>query len=180
MRPISHSAQAWGLLGGTLRGWQAMPLSMRLPPAPQSRRESHTAWTEGRAGWRHQLRVAGAGGQQEGQRFQPVLEPVPQRPGLGCISVPQQGSQASFCPAPAGDTAPEATDLGRRSPSRQGSYSCREQSPAVPYAPARGVRRPGARGHGGASPVRSRPITAGPAWRPRGWDRDACPPQGCL
>lgn len=42
-----------------------------------------------------------------------------------------------------------------------------------------GGPRPGAQGHGGAQPVRSWPITAEPAWRPRGWDRDARPPQGC-
>ena len=52
LRPVSHGAQARGPLGGTLRGWQAVPLSVNLPPAPRSRRMSPTALSvDGGPGW---------------------------------------------------------------------------------------------------------------------------------
>lgn len=170
LRPDSHGAP--GPARRTPRGWQAVSLSMSLPAAPQSRRVSHTASSMDRGpGWPEVPTLSSwsrwAVGGSAVPAGAPACAPASR---TGCGLVPQQGSQASFCPAPAGDTAPEASDQGQRSPSRQGSHSCHEQSLAVPHSPAGGVRRPRARGrgHGGAPPVRSQPITAGLAWRLRG------------
>ena len=136
LRPDSHCAP--GPARRTPRGWQAVSLSVSLPAAPQSCRVSHTASSVDRGpGWPEAPTLSGWGHWAVRESAVPAGAPAcTPASRTGCVLVPQQGSQASFCPAPAGDTAPETADQGQRSPSRQRSHSCREQSPAVPHSPA--------------------------------------------
>lgn len=136
MRPDSHGTP--GPTQRTPRGWQAVSLSVSLPAAPQSRRVSHTASSVDRGpGWLEVLTLRGWGRWAAGGSAVPAgARACAPASRTGCVLVPQQGSQASFCPAPAGDTAPEAADQGQRGPSCQGSHSCCEQSLAVPSCPA--------------------------------------------